>query len=72
MEGLSDNIDAFNTQYLKYKANGFDETVSKSKAYFDTFSGKMAKEQGFIKLHYINGSKNESGIFTSVEGLITE
>jgi hypothetical protein len=72
VDGLSDNIDGFNKKYLEYLSDGFDEVTSKSKAYFDTFSGKMATEQGFSNLHYINGVKDDSGIFTSIEGLVTQ
>ncbi|MBS9463283.1 hypothetical protein KIM67_12770 [Flagellimonas sp. 389] len=68
VDGLSDNIDAFNEKYI---LEGLGEDVSKSKAYFDTFSGKMALENGFYKIQYINGVKNENGIFTSIEGLVT-
>lgn len=72
MDGLSDNIDGFNEKYLQYLSGDFDEVTSKSKAYFDTFSGKMALEQSFSNLHYINGVKDDLGIFTSIEGLVTQ
>ncbi len=70
VDNLSDNIDVFNIRYKKYIQEGFNEKLAKEKAYFDTFSGKMAIEQGFTKMKYIEGIKDSKGNFTSIEGVV--
>lgn len=72
VDGISDNIDHFNQKYSKYLLDGLDESTAKSKAYFETFSGKMASEQKFNNLHYLNGEKDVNGSFVSINGLVTE
>jgi len=31
----------------------------------------MAKEMGFLNLRFLNGKKNLKGVFTEIEGVVT-
>ena len=72
IDNLTDNLDRFNLKYQKYINNGLSEKLAMEAAYWDTFSGKMAKELEFTTIHYIDGVKNSDGIFTSIEGVVTK
>ena len=45
---------------------------AKRAPYWDTFSGKMADEQGFKKIQFINGEKDKNGDFISIHAVVTE
>jgi hypothetical protein len=40
------------------------------KAYLDTFSGKMAVENGFTNIDDIVGTKDTNGLFIAIEAFV--
>jgi hypothetical protein len=67
--GLSDNIDTFNEKFNLYKSS-YPEKQAMKKAYLDTFSGKMAVENGFTNIDDIVGTKDTNGLFIAIEAFV--
>lgn len=72
IDNLTDNLDRFNFKYQEYILKGLTEESAMRNSYWDTFSGKMAKELKFNKIHYLDGVKNNQGVFISIEGVVTK
>lgn len=62
----------FNAFVKKHKGQGLNEKEAMKAAYWDTFSGKMARDSGFTKMKDISGVKNADGDFTSIEAIVTQ
>jgi len=63
MEGLADNLNTFNNLILTRVNKGL---MTEAEAALDTFTGKMAKRNGFSIVESITGPKNIDGTYKYV------
>jgi hypothetical protein len=64
IDGLDDNLVSFN--------NAINSGKSPTDAAFETFTGKMAQEKGFINASVLPTSLQENGIYSNVDVIFTK